>query len=675
MDKSVSLRVVAAPRAAEFDVILAADDGPGATASLGPLPDRDALRSVFDRNADEADRRAAGDSLHRALFREGVAEGWNALRQHATPDDPMRAVLTIEPPELRSLPWELLWHQGTWLWRDSAVLLRRGLVGEARKVDPEFGPRRVLVIVATPADDEQLLAEQELAVLSGLLEELPGRAHVEVLDCPQSLIELCEAIEELKPHVLHFIGHGMPRPGDGGAELAFSSPGGHEWRLTADEVPHLSEWRPGLVVLNACRTAAADPADWVGGIAHAFLDAGTRAVVSMQADIESPVAVVFAESFYTFLIDGHPVDRCVNATRQALGRLPEKTGAWALPVLLTRSEPDAVLPRILSNPEGAGADAMLRHKQYVDLRRFVGRVEERRKAWWALDDPRDPDVTTRKPVLVISGQSQSEQEKTGKTWLANWCLGTWFLRGHHVISVDLAEKLVVPGHGSRPSPRNKDWLAVLRMIRQEATSAERLCSLPKDAFGDFNSELNRLAAGGPGVVEGVPHAEEDEWLSFNDDVGHADERKSAIMDAFVQTLRRAAGGRPLVLALDHADTVMGESLSRELYEGLIRPIAYGRAEPLRLVIVAPDKTVRLIIPDRDSHMIGRVQVGDFKQSQLMRLARIYSHRLGCKPDAMTMRILDGISKQPAEHFDVNFFQVMTPYVTQWKDAAKAQEFG
>ncbi|MFF2863869.1 hypothetical protein ACFVSX_28795 [Streptomyces rubiginosohelvolus] len=44
-------------------------------------------------------------------------------------------------------------------------------------------------------------------------------------------------------------------------------------------------------MLNACRTARADPADWVGGIAHASLDAGTRAVVSMQADIEGPVAV------------------------------------------------------------------------------------------------------------------------------------------------------------------------------------------------------------------------------------------------------------------------------------------------------------------------------------------------------------------------------------------------
>jgi hypothetical protein len=130
-----------------------------------------------------------------------------------------------------------------------------------------------------------------------------------------------------------------------------------------------------------------------------------------------------------------------------------------------------------------------------------------------------------------------------------------------------------------------------------------------------------------------------------------------------------------VIALDHADSVMEESLSRELYEGLIRPIAYGKAEPLRLVIVAPDKTVRLIIPDMDSHMIGRVQVGDFKQSQLMRLARIYSHRLGCKPDAATMSFLEGIREQPVEHFDVKFFHAMTPYVSQWRNAARTQGFG
>lgn len=674
--KKVSLRITASSDGVGFGVVISEGDRSNEPVPLGSLGEVHRLREVFDRNASEDDRREAGDLLYEALLGGGVADHWATLRAGCTADSPLRVVLDIEPAELRSLPWELMRQRGAWLWRRPELLMRRGAAVPAVDVGmPEAWPLRVLVVIGTPARDEQALAEQELAALSGVLECRPGQAHVEVLDCPDSARELAEAIDELRPHAVHFIAHGMQRASGGSPELSFTTESGGGWQLCAEDVADLTQWQPRLVVLNACHLAQADPADWVGGIAQAFSDTGARAVISMQADIKSSAAVVFTRSFYEGLVRGLPIDECMAAARSALGKLPERTGEWALPVLLTSTEPDAVLPLTIRSPEGFQPEDIHRHKQYIDLRRFVGQVEERRQAWWALDDPRSHDGVPKRSVLVIGGHSHGDFRRTGKTWLSNWCQATWFLRGHQIISVDLSSRLAAPGVRAGGGTRRKDWLTVLRTIREQAISSDQLCSLPKDAFRDFNAELNRLVVGHVQSVEGAGAGQEDEWNPFNDDVGHADERKRDIMAAFVSTLRRVASDQPLILALDHADRIMEESLGGELYEGLIRPIAYGKAAPLRLVLVAPDNWMRPIIPDADSHVIGRVQVGDFRRGQLVRLARAYSQRLGCEPNKATIGVVEALARQPQEYFGVDLFECLTPHVDQWAAAINKLEAG
>ncbi|MFC9947529.1 CHAT domain-containing protein [Streptomyces pratensis] len=674
MNNAVWLRVVALPESPfGFGVCLETEEGHQLSAALGCLGDLAVLRAVFDSRASEEDRREAGDILFEAVLGGELAVPWAELCAGATREDPLRVVLTVEPAVLRSLPWELMRYQGAWLWRRPELLLRRGVPAvSAIPVAPELGPRRVMVVVATPASQEQILAEQEIAALSGVLERSPGLAHVEVLDCPASASVLAGAVDDFRPHVVHFIGHGMPRSDGGSPELSFSSDQGVVWSLAGDDVADLFRWQPGVVVLNACRTAQSDPSDWIGGIAQAFLDSGVRAVISMQADIDSPAAVIFSGKFYEGFAEHRPLDVCVSAARAELGRMPEKTGAWALPVLLMCSEPDGALPHLLSAPDGSVKD-VLRHKQYADLQLFVGRSEERRNAWWVLDDPRvDPSIPDRH-VLVISRHPQSGNPQTGRTWLANWCLATWFLRGHHIISVDLAQRLAVPG-GQAGGGAKKDWLAVLRMIRERAVSSDQLCSLPNDTFGEFNAQLNRLVSGAARPFEGEVYGQEDEWKPFNFDAGHADERKAQILDAFRQALCKASIVRPIVIALDHAEMVTEESLSGELYRGLIRPVAYGEATPLRLVLVAPEFS-RPVIPESDSHLVGRVLVGDFKKAHFMRLARAYSSRLKCVPNEATIRLLNAYIQQPNDYFPVGIFHLFTQknFVEQWSEAARALE--
>lgn len=674
MNSAVWLRVVELPGSASgFGVHFVADKGIQLLVPMADVGDLTALRAVFERQATEQDRREAGDALFDAVFGGGLGSPWAELRAGATKDDPLHVLLTVEPAALRALPWELMRCQGTWLWRRPELLLRRGVPAAGAEPPPsELGPRRVLIVVATPASQEQILAEHEIAALSGVLERSPGLAHVEVLDCPASASVLAEAVEEFRPHVVHFIGHGMPRSDGGSPELSFSSDTGVLWTLAAEDIADLFGRQPSVVVLNACRIAQADPSDWIGGIAQAFLESGVRAVLSMQADIDSQAAVIFSGKFYEAFAEHKPLDVCVAVARAELGRMPEKTGAWALPVLLMRSEPDGALPHLLATPDSSVTD-VLRHKQYADLQLFVGRSEERRNAWWALDDPRAVPSVPERHVLVIGKHPRSGHNPTGKTWLANWCLATWFLRGHHIISVDLAQRISAPG-GQTGGGSKKDWLAVLRMIRERAVSPDQLCSLPKDVFGEFNAQLNRLVSGAVRPLEGEVYGQEDEWEPFNVDAGHADERKAQILDAFRQALCKASVTRPIVIALDHAEMVTEESLSGELYHGLIRPIAKGEAMPLRLVLVASEFS-RPVVPDADSHLVARVQVGDFKKSHFMRLARAYSSRLKCVPNAATLNLLHAYVQQPDDYFPVGLFQLFTQkrIIQQWTEAARALE--
>ncbi|MFH8926670.1 CHAT domain-containing protein [Streptomyces pristinaespiralis] len=656
-------------RESDYTVHLSVDGGHESRCSLGSIDFDRGFDTVFDRDADEGIRRDAGEVLCRALLGGGLAAQWDRLRGGATRQDPVRVVLDVEPSELRGLPWELMWQHGWWLWNRPELLIRRGTARTVEAGPTELGPLRVLVVIGTPAHDEEFLAEQELAAMSGALESAPARVHLEVLDDPASAAALSDAIDRLRPHILHFIAHGMPRPGIGGPELVFTPTSGEPWSLTADDVPALANHQPRLVVLNACRSAA-DPADWVGGVARAFLDAGAGAVVSMQADIESDAAVVFSDTFYARLAESSPVDMCVAAARAALARMPVRTGVWALPVLLTCCEPDAVLP-VAFRPAADVLRDILRSRPYAELRRFVGRSEERRQAWWAVDAPHASPAAMDRSVLVISGHSQTGHHRTGKTWLAHWCLLTWFLRGHHIVSVDLAGRSGPAGGRPGGGVRNKDWLTVLRMIRDQATSPDQLCPIPKDAFAKFNAELNQLVLGSARTAPNEHRSEVDEGRGFNDEAARADERKAGIFSAFLDTLSAAAGAQRLVLALDHTECIMPDSLAGELYEGLIQPVAYGKPPAVRLVIVAREESVSPALRESDAHMIGRVQVGDFRTSELIRLARAYSSRLGYVPDEKVLNFLQSYQETAGEFFAVDLFHTLTPHVPQWLEAANA----
>ena len=84
-----------------------------------------------------------------------------------------------------------------------------------------------------------------------------------------------------------------------------------------------------------------DVDDAFGGLAAALIAAGVPAVIANQFPISDTPAIEFAETFYTHIVGGAPVDAAVTAGRKRLFRV--QNSEWATPVLYMRSRSGMVL--------------------------------------------------------------------------------------------------------------------------------------------------------------------------------------------------------------------------------------------------------------------------------------------------------------------------------------------
>ncbi|MFF3765522.1 CHAT domain-containing protein [Streptomyces sp. NPDC001922] len=622
------------------------------------------LDGLFDPGVRESEREAAGELMYGALFDGPVAELWDGLRPRPGARTPLRVRLEIGPARLRVVPWELLRRGPQWLWQDDRLRLLRHAGAEAAADtrdcrgegecpvcpgEAELGPLRILVVVCNPRD-RTLLADEEVASIRGAFADRPGRCDVEVLDGP-SKAGLSRAIERLRPHVLHFIGHGMPRGEAGSAALVFNwasvqdafapsgVPGsgpppaggaaaaGPGWELDSTGVTELASWRPGLVVLNACRSAE-DPADRLGGLADAFLRTGSRAVISMQADVRSRVAVTFSAELYRRLGAQEPLEDALAATRRRLRTEPTADGSWALPVLTTVCGPQLAVPVRFALADESLTDVLL-NKQYADLRLFLGRSAERRIAWWSVDgDGRDRRGSR---LLVLTGETHYFPEyRIGKTWLAHWWLLTCALRGERATYVDLAARdLPRPGPGS-PQRRSthKDWLDTVRVVREACLDPVQLTPMPEAVFADSYEPFNRAVRGLPPSSAEPVSATVDEWLPFDENSSRPDARRAEIFAGLLGVLRASAQEQPHVIVMDNADLILPEAFEQFVYPLLLRPVALDRGGALRFVLVADPNWVHRSLPAEDEMLRQQVSLEDFDAGEFHRLAREHCLRSG-----------------------------------------------
>lgn len=516
-----------------------------------------------------------GEYLSRLLLSGDVRREWERLRRLYPREDlphteGRRTFLDIRPARLRVLPWELMSGSG-----GAGVLplaldrFNPILRGHPRPSVPrtDFSwPLHAMIVVGT--GDKTISVGTEVESVKRALCRLDQPSEVEVLEWPSNA-RLVEELQRFRPHIFHFIGHGRAAPGTEVPVLEFADRNGsHLWSWSArDIVIDLQDWRPRFAFLNACRSAVGPDEQRGGwGVTEAFIEAGVAAVVGMQADVRGRAAALPPARLYEALLTGSPLDVALARARDDIRR-EDINGLerrdWALAALHVTGDPASVLTERAQEPTLRLLDGVA---EFASVRSFVDRKEPRRKLQVG-------GVASagggRKSLLVVEGE-----EDTGKTWLVYWCLKVWTWRGLSIKYVDL-EQLRPEQPGA-----TKSLLGVMRAIQGGRGGSYLQRALPEVAFKGFDrvaaSVLDTARArvgGGAGAFD------EDELLASVDE-----DEILKLCEAFRDALYAAAGGKPLIIALDGLN-VRPDHFTEYLKPYVITPIALHQLEPVRMVLV------------------------------------------------------------------------------------------
>jgi CHAT domain len=181
-------------------------------------------------------------------------------------------------------------------------------------------------------------------------------------------------VEEVQPHIIHFVGHGDFDDGHG--RVMFMNEDGSARPVTDGQLAN-DIWRVGrsalkMVFVQACESGRSEPDalldryQAVSGIASNLAAKNVPAIVAMQYAVDQDFAEVFACALYEALADAKPVDIAVHEARQAVARRQAEGSsdtagpAFALPVLYWW-RPDALFPSDEAGPSGrrGGEDEQL----------------------------------------------------------------------------------------------------------------------------------------------------------------------------------------------------------------------------------------------------------------------------------------------------------------------------
>lgn len=164
----------------------------------------------------------------------------------------------------------------------------------------------VLVLAANPAADRPLQLDEEVRLITT---ELRASEYRDVIRLESRWavrpLDILQAINEIKPTIVHFIGHGTR---DG--YLAFQGDNNTVKRVSIQAFAETMQANEGikLVFLNACFSIAQ---------AQAVVPY-IPAAIGMTDEIEDKSARIFAAKFYSAIGFGHSVKRAYQQARAAL---------------------------------------------------------------------------------------------------------------------------------------------------------------------------------------------------------------------------------------------------------------------------------------------------------------------------------------------------------------------
>lgn len=535
--------------------------------------------TMRDEKGQSPQFKTIGRRLTRFLTQSESGRDWleDRVATLALADGHHRTILRIASPELRSLPWELMrdeWDT-TFFTNPNAPVVHWSAMPPASQIPLQKWPLRVLVVVGSAANDESISAEEEVHGLEDALRNFGRLVELNVRWRP-SLEELrAEFVNDFRPHVFHFIGHG--RTVGGSTFLRFDLPapvGGIKvdgrWDMDAIRLL-VQEWAPRLVFLNACRTDDPLKVEETVALTEAF---ATRvpAVIGMRGNVRGEVAAAFSREFYRVFAFDKPVDVAFAKARLAAAAgFPMDRRDWILPRLTLSVDPDAVLP-MQPRPLEAERIKIEQIEEFLALPRFVNRSKERLKLCNRLDpldsDPIDKE-TRYQDLIVISGESE-----VGKSELLRYALAGCKLRGWQVAYVTMGDGIA------------RSFVNTLRLIRGDPSiTGLARSTLDPAAFSEFNHQLNHLEELAKNRLPEMPAGVIDEIDPKREIPA---ELKAAVAPKLAESLalalQRAAGGSPLVVALDQVEIEKSDCVTF-LIPHFLKPLAERFWPPLRLLLV------------------------------------------------------------------------------------------
>lgn len=275
-----------------------------------------------------------GAELFASLFVNPIDTTLEAALGAASQSDNIgvRLCLQIDPPELASLPWEMLYHPTRHAFlatsRKTLIMRTPGYTPPIKR-QPLTPPIRMLAVVAEESPEE-------VAALSSVVQELTGAIELRILDGDVTRDALVAAIDQEDVHVFHFIGHGVFTEGRG--HLLLNTGDLVDEQVMAEILGADSSVR--LVTLSACQGARISSVQPMAGMAARLASRGIPAIIAHQLGIESRMAARFTRDLYRALLTGPMpgyVDVAVTHARHQLAVHFPNTPAMISPVLFTQT--------------------------------------------------------------------------------------------------------------------------------------------------------------------------------------------------------------------------------------------------------------------------------------------------------------------------------------------------
>jgi hypothetical protein len=508
----------------QYEAVLYADNVLGARLASHPFEaDVDDFARRFRDTSEGDDLLALGQELY-----DLVAPALDAYLQARAASRPVRLLLNIQDDGLRKLSWELMVKNNIALfWNPSFPICRLRSFGQGggEQLSERDWPLRVLIVVASQENDPAVDAEGEVSRIVDAIVPHEGGIDWKLMKRPKHE-RLVEELEQFKPHIFHFIGHGGLSHGSSILKLFDPDDNNNfNWdviTLGNDLTGRVKNLR--LAFINACRTSeVAQVGLWT--MTDAFLDAGASAVIGTRAEITGTAAARCAGAFYEELFKDLAIDVAMARARQQIGMI--KLRDWAVPCLELRLPP----PDLFSSCMTLHPDPDEIKRYFWRVRKYVGRQDISRKAW-------QERLVEKKRLAVIRGV-----KGVGKTAAAEMLLERCLLADHVVRYVDMEQR------GDEENLGKSNYVHLMRATLQGDPNPFSLQPhtepFPDAALNAFEDLLETLGV--------------DPNKSKGKDVDR-------LFEGFRKIAEEAYPDKPILLVYDNLDDVVAEALTKTIEE-------------------------------------------------------------------------------------------------------------